>query len=388
MALLAVIKYRTERRPVGPVKNSQPAKDLFSDPKASAQAVGLDYTQDTDPGIRRIRCGRGFRYLGPDGVPLRGPETLQRIRALVIPPAWTDVWICAAPRGHLQATGRDARGRKQYLYHPDWVRIRGEAKFEHVLQFAATLPSLRRRVEADLSRRGLPREKVEAAVIRLLEESLFRIGNEEYLRENRSFGLTTLRRQHVAIESGEIRFAFRGKSGQWQERSVRDRRVARILRSMLDLPGQELFRCFDADGQLRAIASDDINSYLRETTGFAFTAKDIRTWHATVAAAGELQKIGSISSARTAKVQIAEAVRRVAKLLGNRPGACRKYYIHPLILESYRAGILLPALSTITSELHRSFLPELSSLENAVRRFLAYPKNDRGKTFDNSAAKN
>jgi DNA topoisomerase-1 len=347
------------------------AEELWRDPAASAQAAGLHYVHDGLPGIRRRRCGLGFLYLGPDGTPIRDIEVLDRIRSLVIPPAWTTVWICPSPRGHLQATGRDARGRKQYLYHPDWGGVRNEVKFIHILQFADALPALRRRVEADLGKHGLPRERILAAVVRLLEKSLIRVGNETYLRENNSFGLTTLRRPHVEVDTSEIRFAFRGKSGQWHEKSVQDRRVARILRQILDLPGQELFRYLDANGELRAVASEDVNSYLREATGADFTAKDIRTWHATVCAAAHLHRLGAAATVSQAKKNISRAVGEVARMLGNRPAASRKYYIHPAVLESYRQGTLLPALDAAFAGTGDA-PPELDDMEIAVRVFLEW----------------
>jgi DNA topoisomerase-1 len=311
-------------------------------------------------------------YLGPDGAAVRDPQTLERIRSLVIPPAWIEVWICSSHRGHLQATGRDARGRKQYLYHPDWADFRNEVKFAHILQFAEALPLLRRRIDSDLRRRGLPREKILATVVRLLERSLIRVGNEAYQRENNSYGLTTLQRNHVEVETSEIRFAFRGKSGRWHERSVRDRRVARVLRQILDLPGQELFRYVNGDGELRTIASEDVNGYLQEVTGTVFTAKDIRTWHATVCAAAALRSIGPATTASQAKKNIARAVREVAQMLGNRPAASRRYYIHPEILDSYSKGALLPALSVILPEVDERFPPELDALETAVKIFLEW----------------
>ena len=354
------------------VEKNGTTSDLLRDTQGSAQLCGLCYVQDEMPGIQRVRYGRRFRYLDPDGKPIRDKEVLRRIDCLRIPPAWEGVWICALAHGHLQATGRDSRGRKQYLYHAQWIQLRNEVKFAHMLQFAGALPALRRQVDADLARRGLPRAKVEATIVRLLESSLIRIGNEEYLRENQSFGLTTLRRRHVVIASSNIRFAFRGKSGQWHERSIHDRRVATILRRMLDLPGQELFRCRDDDGELRTIASDDINAYLRAATGADFTAKDIRTWHATVTAACELRELGPFTAVREGKQKVTEAVRRVAALLGNRPAVCRKYYIHPEVLASYRSGILLPALEAISRELDARFPAELDPLENAVRLFLTW----------------
>jgi len=354
-------------------------EELWRDLAASARAAGLRYVHDGLPGIRRRRCGRGFMYIAPDGEAIRDPRALKRIRSLVIPPAWVEVWICSSPRGHLQATGRDDRGRKQYLYHPDWAELRNEVKFAHILQFAEALPLLRHRVDSDLRRRGFPRERILAAVVRLLERSLIRVGNEAYLRENNSFGLTTLRRSHVEVETEEIRFAFRGKSGKWHERSVRDRRVARVLRQMLDLPGQELFRYVNGDGELRTVASEDVNGYLREVTGAEFTAKDIRTWHATVCASAALRSIGPAASAAAARKNVARAVREVAQMLGNRPAASRKYYIHPEILESYRDGALLPALDAILPEIDERFPAELDALENAVKVFLEWRRQNAAR---------
>ena len=364
-----------------PIDFSEP---LRSDLAASARAVGLHYVHDGFPGIRRRRCGKGFLYLGPQGAVLRDKTNLERIRSLVIPPAWTEVWICVSPRGHLQATGRDARGRKQYLYHPAWAEFRKEVKFARILQFCDSLPILRRRVAADLGRKGLSREKILAAIVRLLEKSLIRVGNEVYLRENDSFGLTTLQRRHVDVDAAEIRFAFRGKAGQWQERSVHDRRVARVLRQILDLPGQELFRYLDGNGEARLVGSEDVNAYLQETTGADFTAKDIRTWHATVCAAADLRAIGPAATPTQARKNVTQAVREVARMLGNRPAASRKYYIHPEILEAYRDGTLLPTLEEILPRIDESFPPELDALETAVRIFLE--SRQKEGVFRNEAA--
>jgi DNA topoisomerase-1 len=353
---------------------SSPQEIFWRDPQAAARAVGLRYVHDGMPGIRRRRCGRGFAFFGPDGELIRDRQALERVRALVIPPAWQDVWICCTATGHLQATGRDRRGRKQYLYHASWGEIRNEVKFARILHFADTLPVLRQQVDHDLRKRNFPREKMLAAVVRLLEKSLIRIGNEEYLRQNLSFGLTTLRRDHVEIEDSEIRFSFRGKAGKWHERSVQDRRVSRVLRQILDLPGQELFRYLDKEEELRAISSEEVNDYLRQATGADFTAKDIRTWHATVAAAAELQDLGPWRSPAEAKRKVGQAVRQVARLLGNRPAASRKYYIHPEILDSYLHGQLLPSLDRILSRVDENFPPELSPMEYAVKIFLAWKR--------------
>lgn len=353
-----------------------PLETLWRDPEASALAAGLRYMHDGMAGIRRRRCGNGFRYFDPEGKPIKDRETLARIRALAIPPAWDAVWICPSMHGHLQATGRDARGRKQYLYHPEWAGWRNEVKFARLLQFAEALPALRRQVTADLSRRGLPREKIVAVVVRLLETSLIRVGNEEYQRENRSYGLTTLQRRHVDIGTDEIRFAFRGKAGLWHEKKVSDRRMARILRQILDLPGQELFRYRNGGGEIRTVASEDVNTYLREATGADFTAKDIRTWHATVTAAAELRAIGPFATVREGKKKVTQAVREVARRLGNRPAVSRKYYIHPAITDTYLEGQLLPSLEAILARLDNTFPSELDPMETAVKIFLDWRQGE------------
>jgi DNA topoisomerase I len=352
-------------------KSLLPPEILWQDPQASARVGGLRYVHDGQPGIRRRPCGRGFVYFGPDGQMIRDRQTLKRLRNLVIPPAWQKVWICCSPHGHLQATGRDARGRKQYLYHAAWGELRNEVKFAHILQFAEALPAMRQQVARDLRKHDLPREKMLAVVVRLLEKSLIRVGNEEYLRQNLSFGLTTMRRDHVEIEGSNICFSFRGKSGQWHERCVSDHRVSRVLRQILELPGQELFRYRDQRGELHAIASEDVNGYLREATGADLTTKDIRTWHATVAAASVLQELGPWRSPAEGKRKVGQAVRQVARLLGNRPATSRKYYIHPEILESYLHGQLLSSLQAHYPRQDDAPPAELAPMEEAVRSFLA-----------------
>jgi DNA topoisomerase-1 len=285
----------------------------------------------------------GFRYRRADGRVIRNPADLKRIRALVIPPAWKDVWICPDPKGHLQATGRDARGRKQYRYHPQWRTHRDTNKFERLEEFAAVLPKLRARVHADLARPGLPRQKVLATVVQLLEKSLIRVGNDEYAKTNKSFGLTTLRDQHVEVKGGTVRFRFRGKSGKLHNVDINDRRLARIIKECRDLPGQELFQYLDDNGDVQDVNSADVNAYVREITGSDFTAKDFRTWSATVLAATALRDArahrGDVVSGRTtmaaAKKNVGRAIEAVSGLLGNTPAVCRKSYIHPVILESY-----------------------------------------------------
>lgn len=308
----------------------------------SAEAAGLRYVSDVMPGIRRKKAGGGVYYLAPDGSRIQDEVELARIRSLVIPPAWTDVWICPLPNGHIQVTARDARGRKQYRYHPKYRQIRDETKFGRLFDFSNLLPALRDRVEKDLLRNGLPRDKVLAAVVRLLEKTLIRVGNDEYARENKSYGLTTMRRRHVEVSGYTLKFDFRGKSGMMHSVAITDRRVARIVQHMQELPGQELFQYLDEDGRRQTIDAGDINDYLRRATGSEVTAKDFRTWSGTMLAAAELRAMGPSRSEREAKANIVEAIDRVARKLGNTRAVCRKYYIHPVVLESYLRGSVLP----------------------------------------------
>lgn len=310
------------------------------DPVQEAKALGLRYIRETSKGYTRRRAGKGFYYLDENGRPIRNKETLARIRSLVIPPAWERVWICAEACGHLQAVGYDAKGRKQYRYHPQYAATRNETKFSRMPDFAKALPEIRERVRLDLAKPGLPREKVLATVVRLLETTYIRIGNAEYARENHSFGLTTLRNRHVAIEGSTIRFRFRGKSGQEHEVKLHDRRLARIVRECQDLPGYELFQYLGDEGQPHAVHSHDVNDYLREVCGGDFTAKDFRTWAGTVQAALDLAEIGPGDSETAIKRNVVTAVKAVASRLGNRPATCRKYYVHPKVLEAYESGIL------------------------------------------------
>lgn len=310
------------------------------DPVRSARSVGLRYVCDQGRGIRREKGPLGFRYIGTDGRVIRKASTLKRIRALVIPPAWTDVWICTDPRGHLQATGRDARGRKQYRYHPRWRETRDETKFHRLQSFAAALPAIRSRTAADLTKRRLCREKVLASVVRLLERTLIRVGNDEYARTNGSFGLTTLRDTHVDINGSTIRFQFRGKSGKRHEVGLEDRRLARIVRQCRDLPGQALFQYVDDRGRRRNVSSTDVNSYLKAITGEDFTAKDFRTWFATVLACTSLREFEAAPSPAQAKKNVVTAIEAVAGVLGNTRSVCRKAYIHPAVLDAYESGVL------------------------------------------------
>jgi DNA topoisomerase I len=317
---------------------------VYVDPEESAKAAGLRYVSDDIPGIRRRKRGKGFTYLDAKGSTVRDVRTLERIRKLAIPPAWTDVWICPMANGHLQATGRDARSRKQYRYHADWRNVRDETKFSRMIAFGEALPKIRERAERDLSLRGLPREKVVATVARLLETTLIRIGNREYARQNGSFGLTTLRDGHVDIDGSRLRFEFRGKSGKDHTVEVQDRRVARIVKQCRDLPGQTLFQYLDDSGERQKITSEDVNAWLNETTGEDFTAKDFRTWGGTVLALSALLEAGAQETEKEASKAVVATVKRVAEELGNRPAICRKYYIHPLVIDTFVEGKLEEAL--------------------------------------------
>lgn len=299
---------------------------------------GLRYVCDDAPAIRRRRAGKGFVYLDARGRRVADAVVLKRIRSLVIPPAWTDVWICAAADGHIQATGRDAKRRKQYRYHADYREAREQSKYEHLVEFAEALPGLRTRVAEHMSLRGLPREKVLATVVHLLETTLIRVGNDEYAKANESYGLTTFKSKHVAVEGSEVRFRFIGKSGKQWSLAMRDRRVARIIRACQELPGQDLLQYFDDDKALRAVSSGDVNAYLREITGRDITAKDFRTWAGTVLMARFLGASGQFESETKAKRAISAAVKQVAAALGNTPSVCRKSYIHPAVTGAYLGG--------------------------------------------------
>ena len=315
------------------------------DPVDSARAAGLRYTTDGKPGIRRRRRGvSGFTYMSADGAIVRDAGEIRRIRALVIPPAWRDVWICPDARGHLQATGRDARGRKQHRYHPRWRQVRDDTKYHRMIGFAQALPAIRRRTAADLRRAGLPREKVLAAVVQLLEKTLIRVGNDEYARQNRSFGLTTLRDGHVEISGARVTFSFRGKSGVEHEVDLNDRRLARIVKACRDLPGYDLFQFVDDEGRRQTIGSSDVNDYLRGMCGQDFTSKDFRTWAGTVLAATLLRGFDPFDSEAQGKRNIVQAVESVAKRLGNTKAVCRKCYIHPAIFDAYLEGSMIKAM--------------------------------------------
>lgn len=307
-------------------------------PEVAAREAGLRYVTDAGPGIRRQRSGTGFSYRDPDGNPLRDAATLQRLRSLAIPPAWTSVWICPREDGHIQATGRDARDRKQYIYHPEFRALRESGKYAALPGFARLLPAIRAQVATDMGRTGLPREKVLAAIVYLLERTLIRIGNADYAEQNGSRGLTTLTRRHVKVEDGRLRFRFTGKSGKSWDLQLHDRRVLKVIRACQDLPGQELFRYRSDDGTVLAVSSADVNEYLRTISGSEVTAKDFRTWAGTVMAALALQAFGAPQSQREAKRNLKAAITEVSGKLGNTVTICRKCYIHPIVIERYMAG--------------------------------------------------
>jgi DNA topoisomerase-1 len=338
-------------------------------PPSPVEEARLSFVSDDKPGFTRRRRGSGFEYLDTEGKPIRDARLLERIGGLVIPPAWSEVWVCPSARGHIQATGRDARGRKQYIYHPEWVALRDLNKFGEMIRFAEALPALRRRVARELRGRGLGRNRVLAAVVQLLDRTLIRVGNEKNAEANGTFGLTTLRSRHLRASGSTLRFEFPGKNGIPHKVTVDDRRLASVVRRCQELPGQDLFQCVDDDGARRSITSGDVNDYLREITGCDFTAKDFRTWAATVRAACELHLIGCSDTATGTRRNLTAAVRKVAAMLRNTAAVCRKSYIHPLVLDSYADGRLADAMTGIVQVGGRS-QSGLSVSERAVLRFL------------------
>jgi DNA topoisomerase-1 len=363
-------------RTAKPRRSAQLKRLLLIDasPEAAAAEADLHYVNDGTPGISRhpTKADKVFTYRSPDGKPVRDRATLERIRKLAIPPAYRDVWICRDADGHLQATGKDARGRRQYRYHPRWREVRDEAKFGHMMIFAKVLPEIRRRVDADLSLPGLPRAKVLAAIVRLLETTLMRVGNEEYAQTNDSFGITTLRNRHVRVRGKSITFDFRGKHGVTHHIDLKDARLARIVGTCQHLPGQELFQFVDEDDQKHAVGSSDVNRYLQEISGADVTAKDFRTWAGTNLAALALQELAAATEPLPPKKSMLRAVEAVAKLLGNTPAICRKCYIHPAIFEGYLDGSLLTTLKKRAAEELTQDLGHLKPEEAAVTGFLAH----------------
>jgi len=346
--------------------SNAPALDADLRPEAEevARAANLYYVCGDEPGYTRRPWGRGFTYLDAAGHHVKDAALRQRFENLVIPPAWTDVWICADPKGHIQATGRDAKGRKQYIYHPRWETERNALKFSRMIPFGEALPALRQQIDADLRQHKLSREKVTALAVRLLEETLIRIGNEEYAQRNHSYGLTTLQEKHLTLSGSHIRIEFTGKHGKQQEVDVRDRRLARQVARCHELPGHELFSYLDENDQVRPLTSTDVNTYLREYTGCDFTAKDFRTWGATALAASILREMPEVEEPEARQKQVVEMVKQVAEALGNTPAVCRQYYIHPAVTEAYLAGTLREETAVTTP------VEGLSEAETAVLQFL------------------
>jgi DNA topoisomerase-1 len=351
------------------------------DPITFARAAGLRYVYDSKPGITRRGSGKTFRYTGTDGKPVRDTQILLRIKSIVIPPAWTDVWICPIPNGHLQATGRDARGRKQSRYHPAWRTTRDDAKYQHMIAFGAALPAIRTHVAHDLALPGLPREKVLATILRLMETTYIRVGNEAYARENHSYGLTTLRRRHVTIDGASLTFRFKGKSGVTHSINLSDRRLARIVKACHDTPGYELFDYLDHDGNPHAIGSTDVNAYLDAITpsNSHFTAKDFRTWAGTVLACTLLRACEARDSPTQSQLKkdIVTAIKSVSQRLGNTPSVCRKCYVHPAILESYLSNsmpMLLKKLPPSQTTATHGLLPDELAMLHLLQKQLSSPK--------------
>lgn len=340
MKTLAALQ--SSRSPPSTAALQVPVNEAVVDPKEAAESAGLIYVTDDRPGVRRRRSGKGFSYFDERlGKTISDPAVLKRLRSLAIPPAWTEVWICSKADGHLQATGRDARGRKQYRYHSKFREVRDSTKFHRMLSFADNLPAIRRAVQDHLSQRGLTRDKVLATVVHLLDSTLIRVGSDEYARENNSYGLTTLKNRHVEVDGHALKFNFKGKSGRIWKLDIHDRRVAKVIRACQELPGQDLFQYVDENGDVRDVSSSDVNAYLRELTGEDVTAKDFRTWHGTVLAAIALAEFEKFDGQAGAKKNIRSAIQKVASRLGNTPTICRQCYVHPEILTTYVEGSLL-----------------------------------------------
>jgi DNA topoisomerase I len=358
--------------------------ETIVDPKDAAESAGLRYVSDARPGVLRRKAGTGFAYTRADGSKLTEKDVRKRIRALAIPPAWTKVWICPFADGHIQATGRDAKGRKQYRYHPDFREVRESTKYEHVVAFANVLPAIREKVKEHMALRGLPRKKVLATVVHLLETTLIRVGNDEYAQQNNSYGLTTLKNRHVAVDGNEVCFRFAGKSGkQWSLR-IRDRRIAKIIKACQELPGQELLQYVDEFGNCQDVSSTDVNDYLKDITGKDITAKDFRTWAGTVLAAMALHELESFDSAAQAKRNLRAAIENVAGRLGNTPTICRRCYVHPEVLNSYMDGKLILELKEKAESQLRSDIQSLKPEEAAV---LALLRGRLAKEADRSTSK-
>lgn len=344
-------------------------------PDDLVESAGLVYVSDSEPGFQRRRRGRGFTYLDPTGQVVRDPALRERFHTLAIPPAWQEVWICANPDGHLLATGRDDAGRKQYIYHPRWSAMRSQVKYERLRLFAEALPKMRTQVQHDLRKRALTREKVTALVVNLLEETMIRIGNEAYARQNETYGLTTLQDDHVEVSDGEVAFEFRGKSGKEHEIVVTDPRLARLVRACQELPGQQLFQYIDEDGAICGLTSTDVNEYLRTVTGCDFTAKDFRTWGGTVTAAHLLHEVGPAATEKEAERNVVQVIKGVAAKLGNTPAVCRQHYVHPTIVTAYTEGCLAPLYADIAAQPQP--IADLSADEAVVYALLSQQDNEK-----------
>jgi DNA topoisomerase-1 len=360
------------------LKDDLIAEDVASASAASAEEAGLRFVADDEKGLSRERSGKAFRYRAATGGTVKDERTLARIKSLVIPPAWTDVWICARADGHIQATGRDARGRKQYRYHPDWTRVRDEAKFERLIDFGKALPKVRRTISRHMSERGLGRRKVLATVAYLLDTTLVRVGNREYARDNKSYGLTTLQDRHVTFSGSELRFQFRGKTGKEWKLKLSDRRAARIVRSCQELPGQHLFQYEDDDDVVRQVSSADVNDYIRSIAGAEITAKDFRTWAGTVLAAMALREFEPAEAEAAAKRNVRRAIEKVAARLGNTPAICRKCYVHPEVLAAYLDGKLAGLLDAAPDKASKRAFAALPAEEAATLLLLHMRTSRRG----------
>lgn len=356
-------KKRKEKKKVSEI-------EVTIDPVEVAKDAGLRYVNDDQPGYTRKPKDDDFEYFDTDGKPIRDETRILRIQRIAIPPAYKDVWICPSTNGHIQATARDARGRKQYRYHERWREARDENKYDRMIVFGQALPKIRRQVNKDMGLPDLPRNKVLATVVHLLGRTFIRIGNEEYARENQSFGLTTMRNRHVDVKGAKLSFNFKGKSGVKHEIDVSDRRLANIIRKLQDLPGQDIFQYEDEGGEVKNVTSQDVNDYLQEVTGEAFTAKDFRTWAGTVLTAMALNAQGPVENEAQAKKNIKDAIAAVSKILGNTPTVCRKCYVHPVVLEAYLDGDMIEGLRLKTEEALSEKLEDLRAEEAAVMSFL------------------